>query len=467
MFVFILAVGLSLSILFSRHIKSGILSGLDKIGYYSIERKLRRDGIYLREEFYPRAVIEVNSLPDLIRYIQDKNLRHISFLLSDNISQKEIVSFLYQGARHIAVLLDFKLVGRPDGSIERFLTIGDRDVLRPLRVEASYGKVLLDIYIPNVKESLSLPSASQYLLLENETRQGVAAAAYFILSAEGRLTQFDIVLPRQEYYELRIGNIITLIPVSPYDNDNTSRERDWQAWMQTLKKSVPQMKDVDSLVLISPEGRKVIIRENLKLGGFFGEVAPSLKKSETPQKKISWGGKDGGSSSPVYSNKLPFQEFVLFLGVSFLLLGITQGDVLLSALGTAIFAYFTFSLREKTEKIKELTKEAYTDPLTGLPNQRAFVGDLKAMIERNEPFALLLIDVDRFKAINDTYGHEKGDEIIGKVADILLGLASRWSGVKLYRRYSGDEFAVILDLASEQDVKVLAEEMRRVVDEKA
>src|SRR6185503_8856200 len=88
---------------------------------------------------------------------------------------------------------------------------------------------------------------------------------------------------------------------------------------------------------------------------------------------------------------------------------------------------------------------AERDTLTGMHNRRAFDEYLNGEFARFEryrrPFAVVLLDIDHFKAINDTYGHEAGDDVLR-----LLGAALRESlrDVDLAARYGGEEFAIIL-----------------------
>jgi diguanylate cyclase (GGDEF)-like protein len=88
---------------------------------------------------------------------------------------------------------------------------------------------------------------------------------------------------------------------------------------------------------------------------------------------------------------------------------------------------------------------AFTDHLTGAANRRRFDQQLEREVERagryDHPFCLLLIDIDDFKKINDTFGHETGDEVINRLAKILHdGIRSP----DLVARIGGDEFAVLL-----------------------
>jgi diguanylate cyclase (GGDEF)-like protein len=101
------------------------------------------------------------------------------------------------------------------------------------------------------------------------------------------------------------------------------------------------------------------------------------------------------------------------------------------------------ALRESHESFRHA---AYHDPLTGLPNRRYFLERLKLLIERSadgsgSKFALLFLDINRFKTVNDSLGHSAGDELICHVAARMTAAAGPNSMVG---RFSGDEFAVLL-----------------------
>ena len=92
-----------------------------------------------------------------------------------------------------------------------------------------------------------------------------------------------------------------------------------------------------------------------------------------------------------------------------------------------------------------LNEHATRDWLTGLHNRRYFEETLSDHIEAasryNRELSLVLFDIDRFKQINDTHGHEAGDEVLRQFADILKMTARK---ADIVCRFGGDEFAVIL-----------------------
>jgi len=103
---------------------------------------------------------------------------------------------------------------------------------------------------------------------------------------------------------------------------------------------------------------------------------------------------------------------------------------------------------------------AYTDPLTGLPNRRAFEDRVAGLSEGAGPVALLMVDVDSFKEINDTRGHEAGDRVLARVAEALVEAAREGD---LIVRVAGDEFAALLPGTEIEAARRLAERLRQAV----
>lgn len=107
---------------------------------------------------------------------------------------------------------------------------------------------------------------------------------------------------------------------------------------------------------------------------------------------------------------------------------------------------------------------AHTDPLTQLVNRRALTIRLVTEMERvrryNAPLSMLLIDLDHFKLVNDTYGHMAGDDVLAAVAT-LLQRAVR--SVDMVARYGGEEFVVVLPETGRQGAKAFAERIREKI----
>jgi diguanylate cyclase (GGDEF)-like protein len=122
----------------------------------------------------------------------------------------------------------------------------------------------------------------------------------------------------------------------------------------------------------------------------------------------------------------------------------------------------TLELREANERLARLSQQ---DGLTGLANRRRFDLDLMRELGRarreRRPIALLLADVDHFKAFNDTYGHPAGDDCLRRVAGALRSVCRR--PVDVAARYGGEEFALILPDSTEEAARSRALEAVRAV----
>ena len=105
-------------------------------------------------------------------------------------------------------------------------------------------------------------------------------------------------------------------------------------------------------------------------------------------------------------------------------------------------------LSDRKRAQREIEHMASHDPLTNLANRSHFMRALDKAIDTDEPFALLALDLDRFKAVNDIFGHGAGDDILRRVAAIL---ESSMRGDDLVARIGGDEFLVIQRGASSAD----------------
>ncbi|MFC6920675.1 GGDEF domain-containing protein [Meiothermus taiwanensis] len=114
--------------------------------------------------------------------------------------------------------------------------------------------------------------------------------------------------------------------------------------------------------------------------------------------------------------------------------------------------------------LNEWRSKAYTDPLTGLLNRRGFERQLQRLIrlagERNKPITLALLDLDRFKQVNDTYGHPVGDKLLKQLAEVLHK-ASRSDDLAV--RLGGEEFALVLFGADLEDAYRVLERIQSEV----
>ena len=165
-------------------------------------------------------------------------------------------------------------------------------------------------------------------------------------------------------------------------------------------------------------------------------------------------------------------------------IAVVTGLILLAALGTATLDKWRFQDLQKAhkelmqaqeallatqEKLREvnamLNELSVRDGLTGLYNRRHFDAALDTELRRAarnlRPISLLMIDVDCFKALNDSYGHQRGDDCLRKVARVLEEHPRR--GYDVVARYGGEEFVLLLPDADSYAARVAAESIRQAV----
>jgi len=123
----------------------------------------------------------------------------------------------------------------------------------------------------------------------------------------------------------------------------------------------------------------------------------------------------------------------------------------------------TRQLQAANERLKHLT---FQDGLTGIANRRHFDEELlqeSLRAKRDKtPLSLIMLDIDYFKAFNDTYGHLKGDDCLKIVTSILMKTLKR--PADLLARYGGEEFAVVLPNTGEAGAVLLAEKLRANIE---
>jgi diguanylate cyclase len=167
--------------------------------------------------------------------------------------------------------------------------------------------------------------------------------------------------------------------------------------------------------------------------------------------------------------RLFYWAFLLLLPYPLTLLLLPNGEavfmrlggplVLFNAVGLLVCASILVGRFQALRALQHLTRQAEVDALTGLANRRRFNADLAQMGEQD---ALLLIDIDHFKHVNDTFGHAVGDEVLEEVARCL---AEKVRTRDTVYRYGGEEFALILRRVESVRLVEVAERLRAAVEE--
>ncbi len=179
----------------------------------------------------------------------------------------------------------------------------------------------------------------------------------------------------------------------------------------------------------------------------------------------------------------PSQVFVVGLSGAFLwvvaisaAIGLSERETVLVASSGAIGAMAStvgallqsFRSGATTEVLARASHEATHDPLTDLPNRNALFEELERSLEKAQKndsvVGVLFLDLDRFKVINDSMGHEAGDEVLRIVAERLT---SAVRGSDLVARFGGDEFVIVVrDLLNDKSVLAVAEQILKAFEKK-
>jgi diguanylate cyclase (GGDEF)-like protein len=129
------------------------------------------------------------------------------------------------------------------------------------------------------------------------------------------------------------------------------------------------------------------------------------------------------------------------------------------------YAILIQDVTDSVEMISKLEIAAFTDPLTGLYNRRYFAETAKVYIEKasrqNEPYFVMMLDLDRFKDVNDTYGHQTGDQVLKRVASVVKHIIRPYD---LLARYGGEEFVLLAMEVDDHVAWQLAERIRGAIE---
>ena len=186
----------------------------------------------------------------------------------------------------------------------------------------------------------------------------------------------------------------------------------------------------------------------------FFYMAPLKTEKECLPCHAEHGYKEGDTRGGI-SVTLPFVPQIPFIALII-------GHIVIAFAGLLGIALFGIKLNEAYELIRS---QAVTDDLTGIPNRRSLLDRVLTEFNRSRrnkySLSVIMIDIDHFKSYNDTYGHERGDECLKKVALAMQKTLKRPSD--FCARYGGEEFIIVLPDTTQEGAMFIAEEIRTAV----
>jgi diguanylate cyclase (GGDEF)-like protein len=196
---------------------------------------------------------------------------------------------------------------------------------------------------------------------------------------------------------------------------------------------------------------------NLPIGGSYSGVGPVDSVPRLYVRRVS--------TSPLFVVVgKPIGSILRLWRTEAIRIGATMMTLVAFVLAATLFLAREIGRRAKAED--RLEEMATTDALTGLKNRRKFDSmidlEWRRAIRQKVPLALLMIDADHFKAYNDTFGHQAGDQVLVGVA-ICISDSVRRAG-DCAARYGGEEFAVLLPGLSSTEALAVAETIRLKVE---
>lgn len=157
--------------------------------------------------------------------------------------------------------------------------------------------------------------------------------------------------------------------------------------------------------------------------------------------------------------------FILIPSTTSINVSLLINYTIISILGGMISVYIMDYLIKSEELFTQHKNFAFTDPLTGLSNvrsfDRAFNKAKNRQLKSNESISIIVLDIDHFKQVNDTYGHLEGDKVLRKLALILK---SSQGPEDIVSRNGGEEFSILIHDCTLEKAKERAEALRKIIE---
>ncbi|WP_424951067.1 GGDEF domain-containing protein [Deinococcus sp.] len=149
---------------------------------------------------------------------------------------------------------------------------------------------------------------------------------------------------------------------------------------------------------------------------------------------------------------------LLILGTQGLLTDRMTASVVQFLISSVVLVLAQFAVGRLRQQLDQVRAAAYLDVLTGLPNRRYGQQQLENMVQNARAFSLVMLDIDHFKKVNDTYGHQAGDLVLRETGRVI---SRHLSGKQFMARWGGEEFVLVLPGIHKQGGKKLAEAARQ------
>jgi len=466
-----------------------------------VKRSVRTTSVELRQQLFN----DFNTLEMRFGHYEESSLKKLQKVvntLTDDVSaetladlMKTINTNVYDGHYDLFIINSDKVIS---------MSTSKGDIGLDFKAYPYFSKELDQLRSGGIEYKISAPTFDEYAL---------DMAQYYIMSMDDRWVMIGFVLPFGEYVNYKVDELKKTFPslvdldlyLLTYDNIQHINTTPLPA--KDLKRSMQQKDQYANMIMHdlhlkkSPESSVVEV-----IAGNFSEHNIELIHDDIRQKSVVYTLVDSSFeetsddfmliSKAVFDQSVYLAEYselknLMYLFITFVYFFMILGFFLiykaviekistiekqmyhdepieLKGFLFSEFSYFlsrynSFLLRWKDE-VKRLNEITLQDELTGCANRRFFNQKMKEQIDLHrrydQVFSMIMFDIDDFKAINDTYGHTEGDNVLKQMAtDVHEQL--RVSDVLC--RIGGEEFAIILPETDRKSAIFVAEKLRKVI----
>ncbi len=342
-------------------------------------------------------------------------------------------------------------------------------------VGSAYAMVIQDESLPS-----ALDSVLGVLCVDRESREPWTASEKAVLEMVARKLSLDVAtgqrLKATDYERSTVAHLCAALQEL---NAALGIDEVAQAVVSAVRSLVSL--DLTVIATVTDAQAKIIHADGAFADRYAGKSFPVnhslVGQSVTVRHSLPARG-DYSGQSPIFSSDDLVPELNSLLIIPLHIGGDAPFGVLV--LGSKSAGAFVSPAREMLELIagqvavkldlsnahEQIREMAMVDGMTGLKNHRTFQQAFDTMLvrasRRRDPLCMILMDIDHFKQLNDTYGHPFGDEVLKRVASILGSAARK---VDLAARYGGEEFALLLEDSDADGGRQIAERVRKEIEQ--